>query len=75
MEGQTTVASIGIGVALLEPLRISGYSIQNRQAWVRKDGENIIWIPLEYRTSTYATWGSTIALGDSSGRVTFLRLA
>ncbi|KAF3810879.1 hypothetical protein GCG54_00003057 [Colletotrichum gloeosporioides] len=72
-EGKTTAAPMGIGVAPLEPLHIPGYSIQNHQTWVKKDGENILRIPPEYRATTYAIRGSMMALGDDAGRVTILR--
>ncbi|KAH0439644.1 nacht and wd domain protein [Colletotrichum camelliae] len=57
-EKQMATAPMEIDVAPLEPLHISGYSIQESQAWVKKNGKYIIWIPPEYRTSIYATWGS-----------------
>ncbi|KAF4857529.1 Vegetative incompatibility protein HET-E-1 [Colletotrichum siamense] len=72
-EDRAAIAPTGIGVAPLETLHNSGYSIQDRQAWVKNNGNYIVWIPPEYRTGIYATWGSMMALGYDSGHVAFLR--
>jgi WD40 repeat protein len=40
--------------------------------WVTEEMENILWLPPEYRGTYPAIWNRVIALGCSSGRVSFL---
>ncbi|KAI6772979.1 hypothetical protein HG530_003937 [Fusarium avenaceum] len=41
--------------------------------WVGRYGENILWLPLEYRSQFSAIFKSTVALGCESGRVLIMR--
>ncbi|KAF4818231.1 Vegetative incompatibility protein HET-E-1 [Colletotrichum siamense] len=75
LESQIAADAMEISVAPREHLFISGYKIQKYETWVTKDGKRIIWIPPQYRTGIYATWGRMMALGYESGRVIFLRFA
>ena len=40
--------------------------------WVRWREDNILWLPVEYRPSCWATKDNILALGQRSGRVTFI---
>ena len=39
--------------------------------WVTRDGENLLWLPADYRASCVAVYGYTLILGHASGQVTF----
>jgi WD40 repeat protein len=41
--------------------------------WVTRDGENLLWLPADYRASCVAVYGYTLILGHASGQVTFFR--
>lgn len=58
-----------------EPLQIPGFSVQAGDAWIRKDGKRLLWLPPDYRTYVFATRGQSMALGLPSGRILFLRFA
>ncbi|OCK81525.1 WD40 repeat-like protein [Lepidopterella palustris CBS 459.81] len=42
--------------------------------WVSWNMQHVLWLPPEYRVSCFAVRGSTIVLGHTSGRVTFIEL-
>src|SRR3569833_3182872 len=54
---------------------IQGYGVSADKAWITCSGQNLLWLPKEYRTSGSAVSGSTVALGCSSGRVLVLRFS
>ena len=43
--------------------------------WVTRDGQNVIWLPPDYRTSCKAFYDNVLVLGHRSGQVTFLKFA
>ncbi|KAH7183682.1 uncharacterized protein B0J16DRAFT_308062 [Fusarium flagelliforme] len=55
---------------------LKSFYLTRSRNWVVKDGEKVLWLPLEYQAqpgmSTVILTGSTIVLGSGSGRVLFL---
>ena len=51
------------------------HSIFAKEQWVGKGIENILWLPSEHWPSRVAVHGSTVGLGYSSGRVTFMEFS
>jgi len=49
---------------LLPFLRVSNY-------WIVESDMNILWLPPEYRKTCSATWNESLAIGHSSGRISF----
>ncbi|KAI1772379.1 vegetative incompatibility protein HET-E-1 [Hypoxylon cercidicola] len=43
--------------------------------WLKRDGENVIWLPNEYNATDVATQGELIVMGNLSGSVSFIKLA
>jgi WD40 repeat protein len=43
-------------------------------SWIRRDEEDFIWLPFEYRAVCYSTFGASIAIGRASGAVATLSL-
>jgi WD40 repeat protein len=41
--------------------------------WVKEGRDNILWLPADYRATCEAVWKREIALGHSSGTISFLR--
>ena len=52
-------------------LRVQGYSVSADDAWITRDGRNLLWLPPEHRprTSTVAVVGATVAMGCDRGRL------
>ncbi|KAF7505377.1 hypothetical protein GJ744_000998 [Endocarpon pusillum] len=50
-------------------------SILVQNQWVSCHGERILWLPLEHRPSSCALYGSTVAFGNASGKVTIIGFA
>ncbi|XTI89098.1 WD40-repeat-containing domain protein [Cenococcum geophilum] len=40
--------------------------------WILEEGEGILWLPPDYRTTCVAVWDGMVVLGHSSGRISFL---
>ena len=40
--------------------------------WVAEEKENILWLPPDYRPTCVAVWNGIVALGHSSGDISFL---
>ena len=51
-----------------------GHLIHINQHWVNYKGQNVLWLPQDYRATCFAAQNNILALGHSSGRVTFLGL-
>jgi WD40 repeat protein len=45
-----------------------------REKWITRHGQQLIWLPPDYRATCVATIGNTVVLGHRLGRVTFLWL-
>ena len=43
--------------------------------WVTQDGQNLLWLPLDYRTKCSAFFNNMLVLGHESGQVTFIQFA
>ena len=43
--------------------------------WVTRDGQNVIWLPPDYRATCTALYNDVLVLGHRSGQVTFLKFA
>ncbi|KAN0073083.1 hypothetical protein V8E54_009197 [Elaphomyces granulatus] len=43
--------------------------------WVTQDGQNLLWLPLDYRATCSALLNNTLVLGHESGQVTFIEFA
>jgi WD40 repeat protein len=41
--------------------------------WINLNGENLLWLPLEFRSRRSAINGNLLAMGHSSGHVSFIR--
>jgi hypothetical protein len=41
--------------------------------WVTEQGENILWLPPNYRATCVAVWNGTVVLGRSLGGILFLQ--
>ena len=46
-----------------------GYGLNADQTWITWNGQNVLWLPLEYRPSCSAIASNTIIIGCPSGRV------
>jgi WD40 repeat protein len=53
----------------LEQLRILFVS----NDWVAEEGENILWLPPDYRATSVAVWNGMVVLGHSSGNIPLLQ--
>jgi WD40 repeat protein len=42
------------------------------EKWITRNGQQLIWLPSDYRATCVATNGNSAVLGHGSGRVTFL---
>ena len=57
-----------VATALEEP-QYHGYGLNADQAWITWNGQNVLWLLLEYRPSCSAIASNTIIIGCPSGRV------
>ncbi|KAL4788860.1 hypothetical protein BDV19DRAFT_374987 [Aspergillus venezuelensis] len=59
----------------LEP----SYSLNNlifvHEKWISRNGQDLIWLPPQYRATCVLATESTVILGHQSGALTFLWLA
>ncbi|KAL8409993.1 hypothetical protein RB594_008184 [Gaeumannomyces avenae] len=53
---------------------IEGIGISVDKAWITWNGQNLLWLPAEYRPRSSAASRFTIAIGCSSGRVLFFQV-
>ena len=53
----------------------SMHGISVNDEWVTQDGQNLLWLPQDYRATCSALFNNTLVLGHRSGRVTFLEFA
>ncbi|KAJ5157505.1 Pfs NACHT and WD domain protein [Penicillium canariense] len=51
----------------------SDYALSVGTEWVKLGGENLLWLPKDYRATCGAIYGHTAVLGHRSGGVTFLQ--
>ena len=46
-----------------------GYGLDSTRTWITYQGENLVWLPLEYRPSCADYSGNVVSIGCKSGRV------
>ena len=51
------------------------YAISINKEWVRRDGQNFLWFPLDYRPECLTVLNNMLAFGCKSGRVILLEFA
>ncbi len=54
---------------------VIGYGLNKDRTWVTYGGQDLVWLPPEYRPEVMATSEDNIALGCPSGRVLVLRFS
>jgi WD40 repeat protein len=59
----------------LQERRNDHYGSNANQAWITWDGQNVLWLPSEYRPSCSAVASSTIVIGCPSGRVLTIKFS
>ncbi|WYZ42122.1 hypothetical protein EsH8_V_001017 [Colletotrichum jinshuiense] len=52
-----------------------GYGISLDGGWVMRGDNEILWLPLEYRSEALAVVGNIVAIGCKTGRVVFIQLS
>jgi WD40 repeat protein len=52
-----------------------GYELSSNRAWITYQGENLLWLPSEYRPSSSAISGTVVSICCSSGRILFFTFA
>jgi WD40 repeat protein len=52
-----------------------GYGLSSNRAWIMYQGENLLWLPSEYRPSSSAISGTVVSIGCSSGRILLFTFA
>ena len=52
-----------------------GYGLSLDRVWITWGGQNVLWIPSEYRPERSLVFGSTVAIGGSTGRVFIIRFS
>ncbi|WZH44187.1 wd-repeat protein [Fusarium acuminatum] len=53
----------------------SGHCIDIHGEWIVKNGENVLWLPPQYRPKSSAVFESTVAIGCASGRVLIMNFS
>jgi len=57
------------------PLEATGYGLSDSDPWISYKGENLLWLPPEYRPSSFAISGTGFLIGCSSGRVLIFKFS
>lgn len=52
-----------------------GFGLNSNRTWITYKGQNLLWLPPEYRRSSSAISGTGVAIGCRSGRVLLLRFS
>jgi WD40 repeat protein len=74
---QTVAIATVIGPASTDrssPIAV-GYGLSSNRAWITYQGENLLWLPSEYRPSSSAISGTVVSIGCSSGRILLFTFA
>jgi WD40 repeat protein len=64
-----------LAATALEEPRHHGYGLNADQAWITWNGQNVLWLPSEYRPLCSAVASSTIVIGCPSGRVLIINFS
>ena len=67
--GVVDITSLKVSLDSLEQLR----SLFVSDNWIKEEGENILWLPPNYRATCVAVWNAIVILGHSSGGISFLQ--
>jgi WD40 repeat protein len=51
---------------------LRGISVDDDSEWVTQDGQNLLWLPEDYRATCSALFDNLLVLGHKSGQVTFI---
>jgi hypothetical protein len=51
-----------------------GIGLSTDSIWIKRDSENILWVPSDYRPSCSSIRETTVGIGCGSGRVWFCRI-
>jgi len=46
-----------------------GYGLSSDRAWITWRGQNLLWLPSEYRPAKFVISGATVGMGYSNGRI------
>jgi WD40 repeat protein len=46
-----------------------GYGLSSNNTWITYEGENLLWLPSEYRPSSSAISGTAVSIGCFTGRI------
>jgi WD40 repeat protein len=65
----TSVVSGTVDLAEPKHPQFRGACVSSDRMWVMYSGQNMLWIPSEYRPSRLLVCGTTIGIGTASGRV------
>ncbi|KAF2194834.1 hypothetical protein K469DRAFT_539898, partial [Zopfia rhizophila CBS 207.26] len=49
------------------------YRVHSDRYWIKWNGENVLWLPQEYRPICSMVRRQTVAIGRASGRVLLIR--
>ncbi|KKP06489.1 hypothetical protein THAR02_01447 [Trichoderma harzianum] len=49
-----------------------GYGLSSDRSWITYNGENILWLPLEYRVTCFTISSSLVSVGSSTGKLLIL---
>ncbi|KAK3934411.1 hypothetical protein QBC46DRAFT_273847, partial [Diplogelasinospora grovesii] len=52
-----------------------GYGLNSNGTWITYQGQNLLWLPPEYRPSSSAVSGTGVVIGCPSGHVSFLKFS
>jgi hypothetical protein len=55
---------------LLKPVR---HTLQLQEEWIQHDGNDILWLPHDFRGTCSAVYGKTLVIGQSFGAVSLFR--
>ncbi|KAF5968932.1 hypothetical protein FBULB1_10498 [Fusarium bulbicola] len=69
------VSADSLDIAALPALDRSIHCIKIDGEWIVKHGQNILWLPSNYRPAESAVFKSTVAAGYDSGRVLIMRFS
>jgi WD40 repeat protein len=76
---QTDIGSFSISASFSNSVGVSKLQLPSSifvtGEWVGRHSELILWLPPEYRPHVWAIYNSTVCLGNSSGRVSFVEFA
>ena len=57
------------GVDACQEPQLCGYGLSSDRSWITCHGENILWLPSEYRPGEFVISGATVGIGCANGRV------